>query len=177
MNTSDGPQSGNGNRKPSGTPPRFRDESFAIFDREERTTSTPLNFSPPPVTPGASLCWEANVITFNHADVTSSTVLGSLNFSNITTDFENGWLNLGFFDPANAPVHTLSTPQTVVTNIGTGNVIGTSATYQGLPVVGFAVQSFTNGTLNVNGTSVLSNYGGNFIHKGTRTISLGAPAP
>jgi hypothetical protein len=152
---------------------------LAIYDREERTTSTPLNFSPPPPTQGASLCWEANVVTFNATSVnaTSSSVLGSLNFSNIGTDFQNGWLNLGLFDAANAPVHTLSSPQTFVTNIGTGNVIGTSATYLGLPVVGFAVQSFTNGTLTVNGANVLSNYGGNFIHKGTRTISLGAPAP
>jgi hypothetical protein len=44
---------------------------------------------------------------------------------------------------------------------------GTAAahTYQGLPVVGFAVQSFTNGTLVVGGVNELSNYGGNFVHK------------
>jgi len=32
-------------------------------------------------------------------------------------------------------------------------------------VVGFAVQSFTNGTLVVGGVNVLANYGGNFVHK------------
>jgi hypothetical protein len=74
-------------------------------------------------------------------------------------------LNLGFFNSSTAPVHTLSSPFTTVTNIGTGNTVDTSATYLGLPVVGFAVQSFTNGTLSVNGANVLSNYGGNFIHK------------
>jgi hypothetical protein len=148
------------------------DVSLAIFDREERTTSTPLSFSPPPPTPSNSLCWEANVVTFNN-----SNVLGSLNVANVPTSFANGWLDLGFFDASIAPVHTLSSPFTTVTNIGTGNSVDTSATYLGLPVVGFAVQSFTNGTLTVNGASVLSNYGGNFIHKGTRSITLAAPAP
>ena len=43
-------------------------------------------------------------------------------------------------------------------------------TYLGLPVVGFAVQSFNNGTLVVGGTNVLANYGGNFVQKTTTTI-------
>ncbi|MBA3507049.1 MAG: hypothetical protein H0T80_14885 [Betaproteobacteria bacterium] len=55
--------------------------------------------------------------------------------------------------PTTAPVHTL----------------GTSAgTFQGLPVIGFAAQSFLNGTLTTGtGTAVQSNYGGNFAHKYT----------
>ena len=40
----------------------------------------------------------------------------------------------------------------------------------GLPVVGFAVQSFANGAITVGDTAVLSNYGGNFVHKGTRFV-------
>jgi len=47
---------------------------------------------------------------------------------------------------------------------------GLTKTYLGLPVVGFAVQSFTNGTLVVGGTNVLANYGGNFVQKATTTI-------
>jgi len=51
-------------------------------------------------------------------------------------------------------------------------------TYIGLPVVGFAVQTFSNGVLllPVPGQTalgnVLSNYGGNFIHKYQTTISF-----
>ena len=43
-------------------------------------------------------------------------------------------------------------------------------TFNGLPVIGFAVQSFNNGTLTSGGATVLSNYGGNFVHKTTRSI-------
>jgi hypothetical protein len=44
------------------------------------------------------------------------------------------------------------------------------ATYFGLPVVGFAVQSFANGAITVGDQAVLSNYGGNFVQKGTRFV-------
>ena len=46
----------------------------------------------------------------------------------------------------------------------------TATTFNGLPTIGFAVQSFNNGTLTSGGVSVLSNYGGNFVHKYTRSI-------
>jgi hypothetical protein len=141
------------------------DVTLNIYDREENTTSTPLDFSPPPPTTTNSLCWEANVITFNNSDV-----LGSKNVANVPTNFEHGWLDLGFFDPAAAPIHTLQAFPTAVTFIPTGVSTVTGATYQGLPVVGFAVQSFANGAIHVGAEVVLSNYGGNFIHKGTRTI-------
>ena len=52
------------------------------------------------------------------------------------------------------------------------------ATYFGLPVVGFAVQSFANGRITILDRDVLSNYGGNFVHKGTRFVGIvenGAP--
>jgi hypothetical protein len=146
------------------------DVQLNIYDREENTTSTPIDFSPPPPTQTNALCWEANVVTFNN-----SNVLGSANVANIPTDFENGWLDIGFFDPANAPVHTLSTGLSIVTDIF-GGVVNTGATYVGLPVVGFAVQSFTNGNLPaVGGVSTLSNYGGNFVQKGTRRIDSAVP--
>jgi hypothetical protein len=141
--------------------------NLAIYDREENTTSTPLDFSPPPPTLSNSICWEANVITFNN-----SNVLGSANVANIPTSFENGWLDLGFYpttdpDPA---IHTLPNGATTIAPLGGAPGASGPATYIGLPVVGFAVQSFTNGAIVVNGTSTLSNYGGNFVHKGTRAI-------
>jgi hypothetical protein len=142
------------------------DVSLNIYDREERTTSTPIGFSPPPPTLSNAICWEANVVTFNN-----SNVLGSVNTANIPTTFQNGWLNLGFPTGISSPnalpnVHELiNTTNTLITSIGSSTSSGNTVTYIGLPVVGFAVQTFSNGTLSVGGVNVLSNYGGNFVHK------------
>jgi hypothetical protein len=143
------------------------DVTLNIYDREENTTSTPIDFSPRPPTQTNSLCWEANVITFNE-----SNVLGSANVSNIPTTFQNGWLNLGFADPTIAPIHTLTSLATLQIS-SVGQTTSGTATYAGLPVVGFAVQSFANGAITVGDRTVLSNYGGNFVQKGTRSITLG----
>ncbi len=73
-----------------------------------------------------------------------------------TAGFESGWMRVTFDDPANSY---------------------TSAdgdTYQGLPVAGFQVQTFTNGTLEVDGETVLSNYAGLFDHRTTRAITESA---
>lgn len=140
------------------------DVSLNIYDREERTTSTPVGFSPPPPTQTNSICWEANVVTFNN-----SNVLGSVNVANVPTTFQDGWLNMGFptgITGASPTVHELiNTTNTLITSIGSSTSSGNTVTYVGLPVVGFAVQTFSNGTLPVGGVTVLSNYGGNFVHK------------
>ena len=125
------------------------DVGITVYDREEQTPQTPQGFSPPP--PGAApsaLCWEANVVTFNN-----SNVFASKNVANITTTFQNGWVDMNLVGPTTPPVHRL----------------GTSAgTFQGLPVIGFAAQSFLNGTLTTGaGAAIQSNYGGNFAHKYT----------
>ena len=73
-----------------------------------------------------------------------------------------------------APIHTLPNDDTIVTDIFANSSVG-AATYVGLPVVGFAVQSFTNGVTHVNAVNVLSNYGGNFVQKGTRRIDAALP--
>ena len=151
------------------------DVSLDIFDREEQTTSTPLDFSPQPEAGVNQLCWEANVITFNN-----SNVLGSANLANIPTSFENGWLDLGFFPTTvTGAVHTLANGNTTIVDpFQVPPAFQTSpATYFGLPVVGFAVQSFANGSIVVGGAPVLSNYGGNFIHKGTRFVGFTVTAP
>jgi len=139
------------------------DIDLRIFDREERTTSQPVTFSPPPPTPTTSICWEANIITFNN-----SNVLASKNTANINTGNQNGWLRLGFIrsTSTSATFHTLGN-QTNTTHVFgvSGFSTGLTKTYLGLPVVGFAVQSFTNGTLVVGASNVLANYGGNFVHK------------
>ena len=137
-----------------------------IFDREEKTTSTPVTFSPPPPTPTTSICWEANVITFNN-----SNVLSSKNIANINTGNQNGWLRLGFVSSTSSTFHTLGNQTNTTHTWGPSSAsTGMTKTYLGLPVVGFAVQSFSNGTLVVGGTNVFANYGGTFVHKYTTTI-------
>ena len=59
---------------------------------------------------------------------------------------------------------------TTISGRGRPTTIGNTTTYVGLPVIGFAVMSYTNGTLVVGSQNVLSNYGGNFVHKTSTTI-------
>jgi hypothetical protein len=142
------------------------DITLHIYDREEKTTSSPVTFSPPPPVPGVAICWEANVITFNNGNV-----LDSANLSNINTGNQNGWLNLTFSTSTSAPFHSLGNQTNTFTDFGGNTSSNVTVTYWGLPLVGFAVQSFTNGTLVVGGTNVLSNYGGNFVHKTTTLVT------
>ena len=152
----------------NGTAGSCDDISLTIYNREEQTTSNPVTFSPPPPTPGVSICWEANVITFNNTNV-----LASNNKSNINapSNFNAGWLKLTFTTTTSTTYHTLGNITNTTHVFHPAKICsGLTKTYLGLPVVGFAVQSFTNGTLVVGGASVLSNYGGNFVHKTLTTL-------
>jgi hypothetical protein len=138
-----------------------------VYDREEASATPQVGFSPQRPGKSNTLCWEANVLTFN-----ASQVLGSTNNRNIVTTYQNGWADLNFTLATNASSdgnspHALVNFNTTITNINGGVSSGATVSYIGLPVIGFAVESYTNGTL-PNG--VLSNYGGNFVHKGTRSI-------
>lgn len=143
-----------------------------MWDREGRTQSGPLNFTPPPATGTSSLCWGANVITFNRTNV-----LGSSNVANLQSPgFQNGWLTVTFptgISGASANVHRLiNTGLTSITVQGGSSTFGNTTTYNGLPAIGFSVVSFSNGTLTVGmpPVNVLSNYGGDFRHKNNTTI-------
>jgi hypothetical protein len=150
----------------NGTAGSCDDVTLAIFDREEKTTSTPVTFSPPSPTPTTSICWEANIVTFNN-----SNLLASKNVSNISTGFINGWLRLGFATSTSTSFHKLANSTATSEVFGASSFsTGLTKTYIGLPVVGFAVQSFSNGTLVVGGATIGQNYGGNFVHKTTTTI-------
>lgn len=143
------------------------DVSLNIYDREEQTTTTPTTFSPPPPSGVNQLCWEANVITFNN-----SNVVASVNTANITTGFQDGWLQVGFFpSTVTGGTHTLvNTAGTSLITLGGVLSTGLSRTYYGLPTVGAMVQTFQNGTNVVNGVTVLQNYAGAFPHRYTTRI-------
>lgn len=153
----------------------------SVFDREEGTTFSLGCFEPPPPGCPPSLSAAANVLTFNGGQV-----LGSRNSENFATTRTNGWLDIGFPNSAGtygSPSDISTNHQLVSSNSNvpgvatavftpaTGTVVtNSSATYFGLPVIGFALNSYLNGTLLVNGQQTLSAYGGNFIHKYTDHI-------
>ena len=90
--------------------------------------------------------------------------------------FQHGWMQLGFQpSTVSGAVHTLVNSCTASAPLGEPFGSSGPATYVGLPVIGFAAQSFFNGTLNVDNSFVQSTYGGNFVQKGTRLIVTEAP--
>jgi len=123
-----------------------------LYDREERTTTTGLSFSPRQPGGSDSLCWETNVITFDNTDALGSVGL-RLNV-NVPASFpeKNGWMRLTLSQPLDG--HTLTSTD--------GDVYG------GLPTIGFAVENFVNGNVTAG---VLANYGVSFDHRFTRSIS------
>ena len=150
------------------------DVLLILWDREEGTSSTPLNFSPPPPTHVSSICYEANVIQFGTISPLASNQNQNLN-PTLPAGYQNGWLDLGFFPlTVTGPVHTLVNAATTLTPAASPSVGPQTATYFGLPVIGFMVQTFTNNTIMV-GTppvAVQSNYGGDFDHRySTRIVS------
>jgi hypothetical protein len=153
------------------------DVSLGLFDREEQTKQTSIQFSPPRPNTPSQLCWEANVVTFNN-----SNVLGSKNTSNIDTlaaapQFFNGWLSMNFATAVSPLVHSLvsttagSTNVTVTPTGVISQTLPTATTFTGLPTIGFAAITFLNGNLASAGGTVLSNYAGVQLHKYTRLIT------
>jgi hypothetical protein len=138
------------------------------YDREEQTTTTPLGFSPP--TPGGvfQLCWEANVISMNTSSIISNVLGGQNTHINLTlpvlTTFPaipaaDGWLRMGFGQTRVAPLGA-----TTRVDIETAAVTpGLTTTYTGLPVVGFAAISASQG-------SIAANYGSFYGHAYYRNI-------
>jgi hypothetical protein len=159
----------------NGTKGACDDISIDFWDREEKKNSTPGGFSPPQPGVTASLCWEANVVTFKSAGVLGST---NSNFLDVNAKgFINGWAELTFIY-TNAKLRGGATTQI---GIGLNGLQGffsaAAATYSGLPVVGFAVQSYNNNVIVVGGKNVQSTYGADFAHKTNTSILLQPPAP
>jgi hypothetical protein len=155
--------------------------SFTFFDREERSaTAGGSDFSPPGVVPASTLCWESTVLSIRNnpppvpnnqpTDTSISGVLGSRNTRTVTVqDFQSGWANLSFTGPGatSSLVGGLGgTGERVnLTGIGPAAITGAGAvTFFGLPVTGFAVRTFANGTLTCGTGACQGNYGGLFRH-------------
>lgn len=138
------------------------DINLVVWDREESPTAP--GFSPPPRVGGSALCWEVTVVSFNERVNGKSNVFGSTNSQNISTTNQNGWVNMGI--TAAASTIYPGRYHEIISDEGTS--------YVGLPVFGFAAQTFNNGVLaSADGKSLVqSSYGGAFSHKYTRSILL-----
>jgi hypothetical protein len=145
---------------------------LSVYDREEAVVKVDVGFSPP--RPGAkanTLCWEANVLSFTTLG-SAPNVFNSQNNRVVPVLYQNGWADLQFPPIEGSPdIHKLYLPNSVITNIS-GNQSFGIATYHGLPVIGFAAISFQNGTLQGPNGLIQSNYGGNFVHKTKRTVTI-----
>lgn len=132
---------------------------------------------PPPGIASFALCYETSVIRFGDTDSAPSEteILGSTNFHNIdnmnvpdglggTKAFLSGWALLNMVDyPSDVNQDgEIDEAEAALKRSPLGGLLG-------LPVTGFAVESFQNGFLG-DGADVLANYGGIFKHKATRTI-------
>jgi hypothetical protein len=156
--------------------------SFTYFNREERgATAAASDFSPPPpdLSPVNSLCWEANVISIRNGAThmpsgNVSGVLGSMNVTNInvTSGFQNGWAIMSFTGtnatlPAGMAGAAPTSSQVVLdqSTVAAAPITFTgAATFFGLPVTGFMVRNFRNGTLTCGTGNCQGNYGSLFSH-------------
>ena len=152
------------------------DMAFRVWDREEAEPTDPVGDvivspPPPPETPDVfQLCREANVVRFTtegtlpeQSEITKEPAradfprLGYTNFQ--LPGYTSGWVRFDLTTvPSNSPVASLGPRRSVPADNGDS--------VEGLPVIGFWANTFSNGDLG----GVLSNYGGSFNHRGSRSI-------
>ena len=161
--------------------------SISVTDREESTPppltpgDTPPIFSPPPPvveeeeeSDNLNLCYETTIVQF--ADGVSAAGTNTLAVGvNGFLEEENGWATISF-DPADlfaggTELGSCSHDGSTVAHTDCTREIFDSAndTLLGLPVVGFAVQKYTNG--DAGGAGVLANYAMSTEHKTRVTLS------
>jgi hypothetical protein len=153
--------------------------SFTYFDREERSaTAGGIDFSPlPPSGPASSICWESTVLSIRNGaahmptDDAISGVLGSRNTTSIsiTDSFQNGWAALTFVgDNAVASGVGLASVNGEAVSVGSdvlaATVVPGAPVFYGLPVTGFMIRTFSNGTLACSTGSCQGNYASLFDH-------------
>jgi hypothetical protein len=167
------------------TTPACEDVSFTFYDREEQgeetATATPVPpvVSPAPQVPNApadlfSICREANVIRFASDDSypDASEILKepkradtAFGYSNFELEYSEGWLTMDLASvPEGSDVYDEADSSTWKRE---SLVTDGDDQYEGLPVIGFAVSTYTNGNV---GDGVLSNYGGTFQHRTSRNV-------
>lgn len=137
--------------------------TVTIYDREEQTfREEGGGFSPPDTGPVPdSLCWEAQVLTFNQEqrviDGEPSNILGATYFKNVNApdEYDHGWARVNF----TSTVASLRASEEGVV-------------FHGLPVTGFFATNADNGNWADSADGVLSNYSALFRHRTERSVDL-----
>ncbi|NBB93006.1 MAG: hypothetical protein GVY32_07560 [Gammaproteobacteria bacterium] len=157
------------------------DIAFRVWDREETQPTDPVGDvivspPPPPETPSIfQLCREANVVRFtttgslpDESEIMKEPLradyprLSYVNFQ--LPGYTDGWVQYDLTTvPGASPVAALGPRRS---EPGENVDTGVFERVEGLPVIGFWANTFTNG--DVAGT--LANYGGSFDHRGSRSV-------
>lgn len=117
--------------------------SFRYWDREERTTTTGVDFSPPRPVSGLALCWEANVLAFNQTlgANTATSILGAtpaLGANGVAPIiYQSGWARIEFDNPLVTGFQNYMASGLRESDANRVAVVG-------LPVVGFWVADYLN---------------------------------
>jgi hypothetical protein len=148
------------------------------FDREEQSALTPVDGirpEPPPPPPPA-ICAAALTLDADNGARQMLTgrrgLLGSREsfsrgFVLVQQPFQNGWVRMT--QPTPGRLTSLGTSSR--TNIATGVTTAGAHVYSGLPMLGFGVRTFVNGTLACSAGACQGNYGGAFPLKFGRSIA------
>src|SRR5262249_140252 len=98
------------------------------------------------------ICWEANILTFNNKNLFSSS-----NTLSVSTLFVNGWARMDFHFANPLPI-VAEDAVLVDQNSQSGvHTSFSSGTFTGLPVIGFAVETFR--------PTGISSYAGTYYHR------------
>lgn len=147
------------------------DIGITYYDREEKnhivTVDEDFSPKPPTVLESNQLCNEVNTLTVKpHLAGSSYVGLFGAEYTDasfsLASGFSYGWMYIDLTHAADAGA-TPAIPASVLSD-GTTDL-------NGLPVIGFAAISNSNGTMEVGGVNVLSNYMGTTAHKSTRDIT------
>jgi hypothetical protein len=167
---------------------------FTYFNREEEGQAAGgIDFSPTTGPNPSSICWESTVISIRNdaghmpvdadPDHPVSGVLASRNTTaiNVRDGFQNGWANLAFTGTNATTVGLVADPvfsQAVATGTDTWFTTGTVAVtdpnptvFFGLPVTGFMIRTFSNGTLTCASGACQGNYASLFDHAYRNSIA------
>ena len=139
---------------------------LSSWNREESTPpdldlSGGPDFSPSPEpedgppTTAVPLCFETNIVQFSETSALKTPEDGLAVGVGARLDAEDGWAYLDF-DPAVLPTAEAALADST-------RIIGGSSGFVGLPVTGFAVQTYTNNS--VNGSGNVANYAMSTEHK------------
>ena len=160
-----------------------RNGSPKYYDRETQDVGGTIDFAAGIPHPQRLLCGAASAMTFNVNAGSAPAVrifapTQTANYVLLNAGWINGWLDFEMQPESYRESHEASrlrapAGSTTAIDLTTGNArTGLTVTYVGLPVIGFAAQSYSTTGLPGVSTTVLSNYGGQFGHRFVRAIEV-----